>query len=69
MGCKSGQCYTTSTLYGIFILTQSLEGCWPTKAKETLPSHEVRLTPLDTSPVFQCLRKELLSSLLLVLLL
>ena len=32
----------------------SLEG-WPTKAKEAPFPHEVRLTPLDTSPVFQCL--------------
>ena len=30
----------------------SLEG-WPTKAKEA--PHEVRLTPLDINPVFQCL--------------
>ena len=29
----------------------SLEG-WPTKAKETPSHHEVRLTPLDTNPVF-----------------
>ena len=32
----------------------SLEG-WPTKAKEAVSPHEVRLTPLDTNPVFQCL--------------
>ena len=31
----------------------SLEG-WPNKAKEA-PPHEVRLTPLDTNPVFLCL--------------
>ena len=30
----------------------SLEG-WPTKAKEAPFPHEVRLTPLDTNPVFQ----------------
>ena len=30
----------------------SLEG-WPTKAKEAPSSHEVRLAPLDTNPVFQ----------------
>ena len=30
----------------------SLEG-WPTKAKEAPSPHEVRLTPLDTNPVFQ----------------
>ena len=34
----------------------SREG-WPTKAKEAPSSHEVRLTPLDTNPVFQCLGK------------
>ena len=32
----------------------ALEG-WPTKGKEALSPHEVRLTPLDTNPVFQCL--------------
>ena len=32
----------------------SLEG-WPTKAKEAPSPHEVRLAPLDTNPVFQCL--------------
>ena len=31
-----------------------LEG-WPTKAKEAPSPQEVRLTPLDTNPVFQCL--------------
>ena len=33
----------------------SIEG-WPTKAKEAPSSHEVRLTLLDTNPVFQYLR-------------
>ena len=32
----------------------SLEGK-PTKAKEAPSPHEVRLTPLDNNPVFQCL--------------
>ena len=32
----------------------SLEG-WPTKAKEAPSPDEIRLTPLDTNPVFQCL--------------
>ena len=32
----------------------SLEG-WPTKAKEAPSPHEVRLTPLETNPVFLCL--------------
>ena len=31
----------------------SLEG-WPTKAKEAPSSHEVRLAPLDSNPVFLC---------------
>ena len=35
-------------------MTPSLEG-WPTKAKEAPSPHEVRLAPLDTNPVFQCL--------------
>ena len=33
-------------------MTLSLEG-WPTKAKEATSVHKVRLTPLDTHPVFQ----------------
>ena len=33
-------------------MIQSLEG-WPTKAKEATSPHEVRLTLLDTNPVFQ----------------
>ena len=32
----------------------SLE-CWPTKAKDAPSPHEVKLTPVDTKPVFQCL--------------
>ena len=36
-------------------MTPSLEWC-PTKAKEAPSPHEVRLAPLDTKPVFQCLR-------------
>ena len=35
-------------------MTPSLEG-WPTKAKEAPSPHEIRLAPLDTNPVFQCL--------------
>ena len=50
MGCEAGRC-KTSTPYGIFIVKSSLEG-WPTKAKEAPSPHEVRLTPLDTNPVF-----------------
>ena len=33
----------------------TLEG-WPTKAKEAPSPYEVRLTPLDINPVFQCRR-------------
>ena len=36
----------------------SLEG-QGTKAKEAPSSHEVRLTPLDTNPVYQCLGESL----------
>ena len=35
-------------------MTPSLEGL-PTKAKEARSSHEVRLAPMDTNPVFRCL--------------
>ena len=35
-------------------MTPSLEGL-PTKAKEARSPHEVRLAPMDTNPVFQCL--------------
>ena len=35
-------------------MTPSLEGC-PTKTKEAPSPHDVRLAPLDTSPVFQSL--------------
>ena len=34
----------------------SLEGS-PTKAKEAPSPHEVRLAPLDTNPVFQCVEE------------
>ena len=36
------------------MVTPSLEG-WPTNAKESPSPHELRLAPLDTNPVFQCL--------------
>ena len=36
-------------------MTPSLEG-WPTKTKEAPSPYEVRLFPLDTNPIFQCLR-------------
>ena len=52
MGCEAGQCKTSTKV--IFIVTPSLEGS-PTKAKEAPSPHEVRLAPLNTSPVFQCL--------------
>ena len=35
-------------------MTPSLEG-WSTKAKKAPSPHEVRLAPLDTNPIFQCL--------------
>ena len=35
-------------------MTPSLE-VWQTKAKEIPSPHKVRLAPLDTNPVFQCL--------------
>ena len=38
-------------------MTPSLEG-WPTKAKEAPSPHEVKLSPLDTNPVFQCLGED-----------
>ena len=50
MGCEDGRC-KTSTAQGIFIVTPSLEG-WTTKAKEAPSPHEVRLTSLDTNPLF-----------------
>ena len=39
-------------------MTPSLEG-FPTKAKEALSPHEVRLTPLEGNPIFQCLPESL----------
>ena len=52
MGCEAGRCNKMSTPQVIFKVIPSLEG-WPTKAKEAPSPHEVRLTPLDTNPVFQ----------------
>ena len=66
MECEAGRCNKTSTTKGIFILIPSLEG-WPTNAKEVPSSHEVRLTPLDTNPVFQCLGYKCLCSYVFVL--
>ena len=57
MGCKAGQCNKIFNPWGIFIVMPSLEE-FPTKAKEALSPHEVRLTPLDTSPVSHCLEKK-----------
>ena len=39
----------------MFIVMPSLEG-WPIKDKEAPSPLEVRVTPLDTNPVFQYLR-------------
>ena len=50
MGCEAGRCKTLPYM-AFFIVTPSLEG-WPTEAKEPPCLHEVRLTPLDTNPVF-----------------
>ena len=36
-------------------MISSLEG-WPTKAKEAPSLHDVRMTLLDTTPVFLCLK-------------
>ena len=54
MGCEAGRCNKTFTPSGIFIVIPSIEG-WPTKVKEAPSSQEVRLTLLDTNPVFLCL--------------
>ena len=54
MGCVAGRGNETSTSQGAFIMTLSLEG-WPTISKKASCHHEVRLTPLVTNPVFQCL--------------
>ena len=52
MGCEADR-IKTSTPYGIFIVTPSLE--WlPTKAIEAPSPLEVRLAPLDTNQVFKC---------------
>ena len=50
MESEVGQC-KSSTPEDIFIMTLSLEGL-PTKVKEEPSPHKVRLTPLDTKPVF-----------------
>ena len=48
MGCEG------SNPQGIFIVIPSVEG-WSNKAKEAPSPHEVRLTLLETNPVFHCL--------------
>ena len=53
MGWEAGWC-KTSTPYGVFIVAPSLEG-WSTKVKKVPSPHQVRLGPLDTNPVLQCL--------------
>ena len=53
MGCEAVRYKKTSTQEGIFIVIPSLERR-PTKALEASIPHEIRLTPLDTNPVFQC---------------
>ena len=59
MGCNAGEDNKKSTLEGIFIMILSLEG-WKTKSKKVPSLLETKLTPLDTNPVFQCLRDSLL---------
>ena len=56
MGGKAGWCNKTSTPLGIF--TATLSPGWPTKATEAPSPHEVRMTLLDTNPVFHCLEKK-----------
>ena len=53
MWCKDGRC-KRSPQQDIFIVTALLDGL-PTKAKEAPSPHKVRLAPLDTNTVFQCL--------------
>ena len=60
MGYEAGRCNKTSTPEGVFVVIPSIEG-WPTKAKEATSPHEVRLTPLDTNRLFQCLEKKTLT--------
>ena len=60
MECEAGRCNKTSIPQCILIVTPSLER-WPTKAKEAPSPHEVRLTPLDTNPVFQNVRMKVLT--------
>ena len=51
---EAGRCNESSIPYGNFIVTTSLEG-WETNAKEVPSHHEVKLAPLDTNPLLQCL--------------
>ena len=53
MRCEAGRC-KTSNPKGVFVMTPSLEGL-QTKAREAPSPHDLRLVPLDTNPVFQCL--------------
>ena len=57
MVCEASGC-KTSTPYGIFIVTPSLEGL-PTKAKEALFPYEVRLTPWIPNQYFNVSGKSL----------
>ena len=51
---EADRCNKTPKSQDIFIVTPSLE-VQPTKAKVASFSHEIRLTPRDTKPVFQCI--------------
>ena len=59
MGCEAGQCNEIFIPKGVFIFTvaQSLDRR-ATKANEAPSPHEVKLTLLDTNPVFQHIREK-----------
>ena len=59
MGREAGQCNEIFIPKGIFIFTvaPSLDR-WATKAKEAPSPHKVKLTLLDTNPVFQDIREK-----------
>ena len=45
-------CNKPCTLYGVFIVTPSLEG-WSAKTKESPSPHQAGLAPPDINPAFQ----------------
>ena len=42
-------------------MTPSLEA-WPTEAKEAPSPHDVKLAPLDTKPVTECLKGDMIQN-------